>query len=122
MDEKEWMESIRKEQYPWMNDNQFECLNMLCDLFNGHHHVYGYVRASGPNGIVINSQHNMFATFDYDQLTRAVVYAHDRLIRFEIAPSGPGMLKLFFHKRTRREGRMHERHPTIEDAISKIRT
>lgn len=46
---------------------------------------------------------------------------HYRMIRFEIAPSGPGMLKLFFHKRHKREGRMYERHPTLEDHVTAIR-
>lgn len=104
-----------------MTDDQFECLMMLSDLFGGMHHVFGNIQPSG-NGIMINTKHvGSFATFDFDGLTRAVVMAHDRMIRFEIAPSGPGMLKLFFYKRHTRDGSMSKRHPTMEDHIASIR-
>ena len=121
MTDEEWNKQIRAKQYPWMTDDQFECLLMLADLFHGLHHVFGNIQPSG-GGIVINTRHvGSFATFDFDAITRAVVMAHDRMIRFEIAPSGPGMLKLFFHKRHKREGAMHERHPTLEDHVTAIR-
>lgn len=121
MTDDEWNKQIRDKQYPWMTDDQFECLMMLADLFHGLHHVFGNIQPSG-NVIVINTRHvSSFATFDFDALTRAVVMAHDRMIRFEIAPSGPGMLKLFFHKRNKREGKIQERHPTIEGHIATIR-
>lgn len=105
----------------WMSDDQWVCACLLADLFRGFHHVQGVIRPFG-NGIEINSQNgNWAASYDFDGLTRAVVMAHDRMIRFEIRPSGPGMLKLCLWKRHTREGRMNERHPTIEEAISKIR-
>lgn len=115
-------ECYRSNQYKWMTDDQYECFEMLCDLFFGAHHVCGIVKPAG-RGIEINARNasNKFATFDFDGLTRAVVLAHDRCIRFSIEPSGPGMLRLFLHKRHSRAGSMYERHPTIEDHITMLR-
>ncbi len=111
------MEDYRED---WMSDDQYECYKMLGDLFLGFHHVTGKLHKSGT-GIALNTTRSVFATFDFAYLTRAVIMAHDRMIRFAIEPSGPGMLKLVLHKRHKREGRMHERHPTIEEAIIDFR-
>ena len=105
----------------WMSDDQWECYEMLGDLFLGFHHVTGRLHEWGT-GIKLNTTSvGSFATFDFDSLTRTVVMAHDRMIRVEICPSGPGMLSLVLFKRHTREGPMHQRHPTIEEAISVIR-
>lgn len=119
MDDLEWLQKCRPE---WMNDDQFACFVMACELFHGEHHLPGKVKECGPRGIEINGRYGChMATFDYDQLTRAVFMAHDRCIRFEVLPSGPGMLRLHFHRRHKREGQMHERHPTLENALAKWR-
>lgn len=111
----------RDNDYKWMTDNQWECFEMLCDLCRGAHHIGGKVKPCG-NGIEINIRYGFSAaTFDFSGLTEAVIMAHDRCIRFEIEPSGPGMLKLIFHKREGREGLVWQRHPTLEQAISKLR-
>lgn len=106
----------------WMTDDQWECAKFMRDLFFGFHHINGEIKQSGL-GIVVNVFNgNWAASFDYDGLTRAVVMAHDRMIRFEISGNtGPNMLKLFAHKRHIREGPMHKRHPTLEDAVARIR-
>lgn len=113
------MDYYRK-HYDWMSDDQFECFEMLCSLFHGAHHVFGSIKPHG-SGIENNTRQSGFSTFDFAYLTRAVIMAHDRMIRFTIQPSGPGMLKLVLHKRHKREGQMHERHPTIEKAIEDFR-
>lgn len=105
----------------WMTDDQYECYEMLADLFMGWHHINGKLHEWGT-GIKLNtSQTGSMASFDFDGLTRAIILAHDRMIRFAIVPSGPGMLGLELFKRHSRDGRMHERHPTIEDAIAMAR-
>lgn len=107
----------RDNEYKWMTDDQFECLQMLADLCGGMHHVGGTVKPCGT-GILINISYGFHAaTFDFNGLTTAVLMSHERCIRFEICPSGPRMLQLRFHKRHTREGEMHKRHPTIETAI-----
>lgn len=109
------------ERYPWMTSDQRVCYEFLCDLYLGEHHLHGKLHEWG-RGIRLNTHHvHSFATFDFDKLTRAVVMAHDRCIRFVIEPSGPGMLGLVCFKRHKRDGQMSERHPTIETAIETIR-
>lgn len=106
-----------------MTDDQWQCFEMLCELYGGAHHVFGKVTAIGNYGIQIHAQysHNIFGTFDYDVLTKAVVLAHDRMIRFAIEPSRAGALKLSFMKRHTRDGDVSSRHPTLEAAIEKFR-
>ena len=109
------------DRYPWMTEDQKECYEFLCDLYLGEHHLGGKLHEWGM-GIRLNThQTHRFASFDFDALTRAVVMAHDRCIRFSIEPSGPGMLGLVLHKRHEREGKIWDRHPTIETAIETIR-
>lgn len=111
----------RENDFKWMTDEQFECFEMLCDLCKGAHHIGGTIKPFGK-GIAVNLRYGFSAaTFDFSGLTEAVILAHDRCIRFEIEPSGPGMLKLVFHKRDGREGAMHERHPTLEQAVEVLR-
>ena len=107
-------------KYPWMTTSQFECYRMLCDMHHGSHHLHGKLHEWG-SGIRFNSTYNVMSTYDCDMLTRAVLMAHKRLIRFEIVPSGPGMLGLVFHKRKNRVGgNMWDRHPTIEKQIETL--
>jgi len=105
----------------WMSDDQWEATQFIADLMHGFHHVSGKFKPCGQ-GIEMNTRHARLATFDYDGLTRAVVMAHDRCIRFEVSPSGPGMICLLVHKRHSREGSMFERHPTLEEHVAQIRS
>jgi hypothetical protein len=115
MTEREWLQQRRPE---WMTDDQLECWMFFAALFHGDHHIPGAIKEFG-RGICLNAKSwgCHFATFDYENLTRAVFLAHDRCIRFEIEPSGPGLLKLIAHKRHTREGDSMKRHPTIETAL-----
>ena len=105
--------SYRKD---WMTDKQWECALFLRDFARGFHHVHGAIKRFGT-GIEVNLRPTL-ATFDFDTLTKLVVMSHDRCVRVEIAPSGPGLVKLIFHKR-KRDGNMNERHPEIAEAIAK---
>jgi hypothetical protein len=60
------------------------------------------------------------ATFDFDGLTRLVVAAHMNCIRAAVMSSGPRMVKIRLHGRRGRDGMMHERHPTIREAVETI--
>ncbi len=93
---------------------------MLADLCGGFHHLYSEVKRHG-NGVELNTSAFRLATFDFSALTSAVFMAHDRMIRFGVESSGPSMVKLVLFKRHKREGRMHERHPTIEQALATYR-
>ena len=87
---------------------------MLRDFFRGFHHA-PKIKMCGT-GIEASTSKPM-ATFDFDTLTKLGIMSHDRCIRTEICPSGPGLLKLRLWKRAR-EGLMHERHPNIGDALN----
>ena len=102
----------------WMTEAQWEAAQFVAAVYRGFHHVHGKFKPAG-RGIEVN----VFAgisTYDFDILTRAVVMAHDKCMRLEVASSGPNKLKLYVHKR-QREGSMFERHPTLEDAAASIR-
>lgn len=105
----------------WMSDDQWACARLLADLYGGFHHVPTNAIRQFGKGISISHYRFHLATFDYDQLTRLVVLAHDRCIRAEVEGGGPGQLKIILHKRHHREGRMNERHPTLEDNVASIR-
>ena len=116
---------MNEEQYhrlKWMTDDQWECLKLLGDVHGGLNHVFGKVQPSG-SGIMINStnSHNL-ATYDFSGLTILVVLAHDRMIRVQVKASGPNMIKIILHKRKRRDGDPQESHPTLEQAVNKIRS
>ena len=110
---------MRSGKYAWMSDDQWECFVMVCDMCGGEHHVYAKVKPFGK-GIEINMGQSL-STYDPSELTGAVILAHDRMIRFEVMLSGPGLLRLVLHKRHGRTGRQWDRHPTMEDAIRRVR-
>lgn len=61
------------------------------------------------------------STFDGDVLTQLVVRCHDACIRISIEACTPRYVRVVFHRRTGREGSLYERHPSIEDAIVRVR-
>jgi|WetSurMetagenome_2_1015567.scaffolds.fasta_scaffold548445_2 hypothetical protein len=103
-----------------MTSDQLACYQMLCDLVGGAHHIGAPIHALG-DGIRVDVEFSSYlATYDYNMLTQAVIMAHDRAIRLQIAPGGPHRVGLIFHRR-QREGSTSQRHPTIEEAIATIR-
>jgi hypothetical protein len=104
----------------WMTDDQWECAQMFSDVVGGFHHVLGKFQPYG-SGIKINTRSGRWATWDYDSLTRLVILGHDRMIRVDLGPSGPNTIRFCLWKRHSRDGAMHERHPTIEQAIERHR-
>lgn len=92
--------------------------------FYGLHHCPDIKKqpASGDFARWEVNNFGMLATFDSDILTRLVVAAHDKCVRVSIQSSGPRMVKIVLHPRHGREGDFSRRHPTIEDAIAKIRS
>ncbi len=115
-EDKKWLQELRDKSYDWCDDDQWACCKMIFDLIGGEHHLCGKVKEWG-RGICYNTRHNNLATFDFSLLTNMVLMAHDRIIRVEIVPSGPGMLKWCLWKRKNRDGKHYEKHPTIETAI-----
>ena len=87
------------------------------ELYYGKHHIpKGGLHEFGTGWSV--NHYGDLATFDFDTLTRLVFLCHDWCVRGEIQQSGPGMVKICIWQRQHRAGRMFERHPTLEDALS----
>lgn len=103
-----------------MSLDQAECYELFADLVGGEHHICGGVKLHG-RGLLWNMRNSRLGSFDFDGLTRLVLLAHDRCIRVEVQPSGPGLVGLTAFKRHTREGAMHERHPTMEEHITMLR-
>lgn len=60
------------------------------------------------------------ATYDYARLTLLVLLAHRMKIRLEIDGAAQGYVRLLFHPRKSRLGKLWERHPTVEQAIADL--
>ena len=100
----------------WMTDNQWECAQTIAEIEGGFHHM----KKVKPFGFGVEvSIYGEIATFDFSKMTDMVIKSHEKLIRFSIMPSGPGMLKFVAHKR-KPEGGMAQRHPSLEDLKNRI--
>lgn len=120
MSEKEWLEKLRKsEDFSWCSDDQWECCQMIFDLVGGEHHLQNKIKSFGM-GIGYTTSID-FSTFDFNLMTIAVFMAHDRCIRLSVHSATKKRIKLCLWKRKGREGRISERHPTLEKAIEDYR-
>ena len=116
----------------WLKAN-FQCemsplgvavADLLGDVWEGIYHLNnsGLQKADWSNkDTVAVTLRVELATIDADLLTRLVVLCHDRMLRLNIQGVGPGYLRFRFHQREKRNGRMYERYPTLEDHTTEIR-
>ena len=113
----------------WMTEDQWECAKLAARICGGFHHM-GKPEPAG-NGVCCEIFKYEIATFDFNEMTRIVVLAHDACIRVEFGRSTrdaeyEGMeyeesySRLILHKRDR-EGSISQRHPTLEEHIALIR-
>lgn len=97
--------------------------NLLGHLFKGLYHIdTEAIKAdwSSDHHIKVSFAGEL-ATWDANQLTELVVMAHDAAIRVSVRPYGPRNLLLLFHPR-KRNGGTFERHPSLEDHVSQLRS
>jgi len=94
--------------------------NVLAATFRGLHHVPHLHRAKWGESNLRVTLHGTLATFDFDELTRLVVAAHDQCIRAELVPLGRH-LGLWLHDR-KREGEVWDRHPELEEHVAWLRS
>lgn len=107
-----------------LSDLESAFVGLLCDAF-----------ATGPWNLV-EAWRNMrlvediycrcsvwdeMCTVDGNALTALVFAAHDRCMRVTVRPAGPRRLEIRAWQRTR-EGRLSERHPTLEEAVAQWRS
>jgi hypothetical protein len=107
-----------------LNEFQRSAVDLLCSAMRcGPYDFKGtFDRANWKKGYGVSFVIKQpLATIDSDGLTRLVVGAHDRMIRVEVEGCGPGMLRVSMWPRAVREGELHKRCPTIEDAVASIR-
>jgi len=60
------------------------------------------------------------STYDFGRLTLLVIACHEFAVRVEVRGRAKNFLELMFHER-RKNGHVHERHPTIEQAVASYR-
>lgn len=100
--------------------------DLLGDVFLGIYHLdeKALKRVDWSNTYYIEfcfGDRKELCTWDYDELTRLMVLAHDRMIRVSIEPRNFRCLTLRFHQRNSRTGPIDTRYPTLEDHTKIIR-
>jgi hypothetical protein len=103
-------------------DDQLLASYALAVVREGYHHL-GRIKDCGPKGVQTSLGCDA-ATSDGNLLTRIVLTAHCMGVRIEIAPSGPGMIKLIAHARYTSDDKnsdlnFWERHPSL-DHLAKL--
>jgi hypothetical protein len=91
-----------------------EAIKFFAEFFKGEHHIPVGLKPWGE-GWCVNTK-ICLSTFDSNDLTRLVLMAHEYAVRVELIQAGLAGIKIVIHQRTR-EGRMFERHPTIEQVL-----
>lgn len=97
-----------------------EATKFFSILYRGEHHIPSELKPYGKGWKI--AHYGDMATYDFDQLTRLVLLAHDKCIRASIMQSGPRRIGIAIWKRSARTGNMYEKHPTIETALAQWRT
>jgi hypothetical protein len=101
----------------WSED---EAREFFAKVFRGEHHIPGKLKPFGTGWKVGNVYRP--STWDYDELTRLVFFAHDFGVRVEILPGQPGKVAIAAWKRVRLEeagdSPIVEGHPTLEQAVA----
>lgn len=94
---------------------------VLACVYRGIHNCDTIKKVPGEDGRWEVNHIGQLSTFDFDCLTRLVISAHDNCVRATVLSSGSRMVKIWIHDRKGREGKMSQRHPTMEQAIESIR-
>lgn len=97
-----------------------EAMEFFAEFYGGAHHIPNYKVFEFGYGWMVKHDRGDLATFDYNDLTRLVLMAHDKCMRVSIMPLNKNTVQIAVWKR-QREGSMSERHPTLEQAIESYR-
>lgn len=102
------------------NMTKEEATKFFSEFYYGEHHIPKHQVHEFGHGWMVKHDRGDLATFDYNELTRLVIMAHDYCYRASISPLSKSTVQIAIWKRER-EGSMSERHPTLEQAIEKLR-
>lgn len=92
--------------------------DLLGDVFLGLYHLN---QTSLKKGIWTNPHYAQvtyyggLATVDFNELTRLVVLAHNRMLRVELEGLAPNYIRIRVHARASRTGGIASRCPTMEE-------
>lgn len=103
-------------------DDQLLASYALARLKGGYHHL-GKIKDCGSSGVQ-TSIHGTISTFDFTDMTDAVLIAHQMGVRLEVGSSGPRMLKVYAHVRTTSDDAkagIAQRHPSVLGLIERAR-
>lgn len=115
----EWIESATHQKVSELGK---VVATILARSLGGIYNISGVQKADWTNERFIRiALYGGLSSYDSDRLTRLLVLCHDACIRLEINPCNMRYLELVFHPRSAREGRMFDRHPTLESATASIR-
>lgn len=116
-----WVESRLNHE---LTEFQRDAVELLSQAFNtGIYNLatnWEKVDWNWGDGVRFKIRRSM-ATYDFDHLTRLVILAHDMCIRVELTALAPNVMGIAMWRRNKRDGSMYERHPTMEQAIEKVR-
>lgn len=130
-----WIESIQREQAkkrkrsgdtlvvpPELPEGIFRIAWVTDVVFDGNHHIPSprYLRLVDRPAASFLIHPRTIASFDFSEMTRLVVAAHEAAVRVEIGVGGFRELELFLYAR-QRQGGMSERHPDLDTAVGQIR-
>lgn len=90
--------------------------DFFAEFYNGEHHIPGFEPKPYGYGWCVLHDRGDLATFDFSELTRLVLMAHEMCIRVSVEAVSKNVMRISIWQRVR-EGGMSERHPTIETAI-----
>ena len=104
-----------------MTDDHWKCACLLADVFSGFHNMREF-KQNGP-GVHVNLAHQGdLSSWDFNNLTRLVILAHDRCIRVSVLAHGPYLaVRAYPRQGASVDLHMWKRHPTIEEAVANER-
>lgn len=76
-----------------------QATDFFAEFYDGAHHMPGYEPKEFGNGWVVRHDRGGLASYDFSQLTKLVILAHDRCVRVEIIPATNRILKIAIWKR-----------------------
>jgi len=98
-----------------------EATSFFAKLYRGVHHIPDEKIRDEGNGCWSVAHYGGMSTFDFDELTRLVLLAHERCVRAWVTAGRPRYVRIWIAGRVRDTGDIVTSHPTIEQALAKFR-